>query len=68
MTIEQRIEKVRQARALIAEAIAECGIPQFESLLRDADMYLHWSLWTLGEDMELRPELESRTAERTMAR
>jgi len=68
MTIERRIEKVKHARALIGEAMAECGIPQFESLLRDADMYLHWSLWTLGEDMEMRPELESQAAVRTMAR
>jgi hypothetical protein len=58
MEIEQRIEKIRRARALIDEALAGCDIPQFESMLRDADMYLHWSLWNLGEDVALRPELE----------
>lgn len=58
MNIEQRIEKLKQARKLIAEAVAGSGIPQLESTLRDADMNLHWALWNLGEVVELRPELE----------
>lgn len=60
MNIEQRIEKLKQARRLVAEAVEGCGIPQLESTLRDADMNLHWALWNLGEVTELRPELESR--------
>lgn len=62
MNIEQRIEKLKQARKLIAEAVADCGIPQLESTLRDADMNLHWALWNLGEVTELRQELESSAA------
>ena len=58
MNIEQRIERLKQARVLIAEAVAGSGIPQLESMLRDAEMNLHWALWNLGEVMELRPELE----------
>ncbi len=60
MKIEQRIEKLKQARKLIAEAVGGCGIPQLESTLQDADMNLHWALWNLGEVTELRPGLESR--------
>ena len=60
MKIEQRIEKLKQARRLVAEAVEGSGIPQLESTLRDADMNLHWALWNLGEVTELRPELESR--------
>jgi hypothetical protein len=60
MTIEQRVEKLKQARELIAEAVADSGIPQLESTLREADMNLHWALWNLGEVVELRPELETR--------
>ncbi len=59
MTIEQRIEKLKQARILIADAVADSGIPQLESTLREADMNLHWALWNLGEVAELRPELET---------
>lgn len=60
MTLEQRIEKLKEARKLIADAVAGSGIPQLESTLREADMNLHWALWNLGEVVELRPELEPR--------
>lgn len=60
MTLEQRIEKLKEARMLIAAAVVESGIPQLESTLREADMNLHWALWNLGEVVELRPELEPR--------
>lgn len=56
----ERIERLRQARQLISEAKADSGTPQIESLLRDADMSLHWALWNLGEIDDLFPELESR--------
>jgi hypothetical protein len=59
MTIEQRIEKLKQARRLIADALAGADIPQLECTLREADMNLHWALWNLGEIGELRPELEA---------
>ena len=58
MKIERRIEKIHQARQLVAEASADCDVPQLESILRDADMNLHWALWNLGEPVSLRPELD----------
>ncbi len=58
MTVEQRIEKIRQARALVAEAGAGSGVPMLETILADADMALHWALWNLGADVSLRPEID----------
>lgn len=60
MEMEQRIEKLKQARKLVAEALDGAAIPQLEATLREADMNLHWALWNLGEVMELRPELDPR--------
>lgn len=60
MTIDQRVEKLKQARKLVAEAVAGCGIPQLESTLREVDMNLHWALWNLGEVADLAPDLEVR--------
>ena len=59
MTIEQRIQNLKQARKFIKKAMTGIGIPQLESTLREADMNLHWALWNLGEVDELRPELKS---------
>lgn len=58
MTIEQRIDKLEQARRLVADATGDCGIPQIEKILRDADANLHWALWNLGAPVSLRPELD----------
>lgn len=58
MTDEQRIDKLEQARRLVAEAVADCGVPQIEKILRDADTNLHWALWNLGAPVSLRPELD----------
>ncbi len=58
MTIDQRIDKLEQARRLVAEATAGCDIPQIEKILRDADTSLHWALWNLGAPVSLRPELD----------
>jgi hypothetical protein len=58
MTIDQRVDKLKQARKLVAEAVAGCGIPQLESMLREVDMNLHWALWNLGEVGDLTPDLE----------
>ncbi len=63
MDMEQRIEKLKQARKLVAEAVADCGIPQLESTLCEADMNLHWALWNLGEVTELRQERDTMAAE-----
>ena len=61
MTMDQRVERLKQARKLVAEAVAACGIPQLELTLREADMNLHWALWNMGEIDELIPDLETRT-------
>jgi hypothetical protein len=55
--MEERIMKIRQARALLAEAMQGCELPQIEAMLRNADMELHWALWNLAEPVPLRPEL-----------
>jgi len=56
--MEERIRKIREARALLAAAIQGCELPQIEAMLRNADMELHWALWNLGEQVSLRPEIE----------
>ncbi len=61
MTMDQRVERLKQARKLVAEAVVDCGIPQLEITLREADMNLHWALWNMGEIDELIPDLETRT-------
>ncbi|MCL4800461.1 MAG: hypothetical protein KJ025_12800 [Burkholderiales bacterium] len=64
MRIEERIAKIEAARALVQAAMADCDAPQIETMLRNADMELHWALWNLGVAVELRPELEYPPAER----
>lgn len=59
--MEERIRKIREARALVAAAMQGCELPQIEAMLRNADMELHWALWNLGEQVALRPELEYRS-------
>lgn len=63
MTINQRVQKLRQARTLVADAAAGCGIPQLECMLREADMNLHWALWNLGEVADLMPDLEAKAGQ-----
>ncbi len=58
MKPEQMIAKLRQARALVDEVVEGAEIPQIQSILRHADMNLHWALWNLGEVDGLRPDLE----------
>lgn len=55
---EERIARIKEARALIAAAMAGCDLPQIEAVLRNADMELHWALWNLGVPVALRPEFE----------
>jgi len=50
--------RIRQARELIAPAIAGCDSPQIETMLRGADMELYLALWNLGEAISVRPELD----------
>jgi hypothetical protein len=56
--MEECIAKIRQARALLAGAMAGCDTPQIEAMLKNADLELHWALWNLGEPVSLHPELE----------
>jgi len=58
MHMEERIARMKDARALIQAALVGCDAPQIEMMLRNADMELHWALWNLGEPVALRPELE----------
>lgn len=58
MTVDERIEKLNAARDLVAQARADCDLPQIETILNDADAALHWALWNLGADVALRPDLE----------
>jgi len=60
MTVEERIETLKQARLLVDAARRDAGSPMIETALQEADMNLHWALWNLGEPVELRPELEAR--------
>ncbi len=58
MTVEERIEKLKQARGLVDAARRDFGNPMIEAALAEADMNLHWALWNLGEPVELRPEMD----------
>jgi hypothetical protein len=56
--MEDCIAKIKQARTLLAAALAGCDTPQVEAMLKNADLELHWALWNLGEPVSLHPELE----------
>ncbi|OGA04686.1 MAG: hypothetical protein A3I00_00500 [Betaproteobacteria bacterium RIFCSPLOWO2_02_FULL_64_12] len=58
MTLDERVAKIKQARALIIAATEGCDSPQIESMLRNADMELHWALWNLGVEVPLRAEFD----------
>ena len=57
MTLGDRVDRIREARRLLAEARDGCDAPQIDTLIGEADMHLHWALWNLGEPVALRPEL-----------
>jgi len=58
MSIEDRIALIRQARELVQAAATGSDLPQLETILRSADMELHWALWNLGEAVPLRAEFD----------
>ena len=58
METQDRVECIRKARNLVISAMRGCDSPQIEAILRNADMELHWALWSLGETVSLRPELD----------
>lgn len=61
MTEQEQIDRIHQARALIAPLIATSSEPQIEAVLRSADMELHWALWNLGQVVGHRHELDRTT-------
>ena len=58
MEYEDRVARIKEARKLVISAMSGCDSPQIEAILRSADMELHWALWSLGEAVSLRPELD----------
>lgn len=56
MDYEKEIEKLKAARVLIQDAAAGLKVPMLEAALTEADMNVHWALWNLGEEVELRPD------------
>jgi hypothetical protein len=66
MNRESCIARIKDARANLKELLQDCDLPQIETMLRNADMELHWALWNLGVHLPLRPEAEyGRSAQRT---
>ncbi len=57
MNINEQVEKLRQARALVSEVANSTDIPQLQAILWHADTNLHWALWNLGEFDGLLPKL-----------
>jgi hypothetical protein len=53
------IAKLKAARAILGEVYEGTDIPQIQSMMRHADMNLHWALWNLGEVETLRPDLKA---------
>jgi hypothetical protein len=58
MQPDQIIEKLKAARDILGEVYEGTDIPQIQSMMRHADMNLHWALWNLGEVETLRPDLK----------
>ncbi len=52
------VARINQARADLRPLLRDCGWPQIEAMLRNADMELHWALWNLGVAVPLRPEAD----------
>lgn len=63
MKPDEIIEKLKTARALVAEVYEGTDIPQIQSIIRHADQNLHWALWNLGEVETLRPDLPADAAQ-----
>lgn len=57
MTDQDQIERIAQARALLAPLLHGGAQPQIEAILHSADMELHWALWNLGVPVEHRHDM-----------
>jgi hypothetical protein len=64
MERETYIARISEARAGLRGLLRDCELPQIETMLRNADMELHWALWNLGVTVPLRPEAEYEAAKR----
>lgn len=58
MDRESCIAHITEAREGLRLLLQDCDLPQIETMLRNADMELHWALWNLGVAVPLRPEAE----------
>lgn len=56
--MEDVIEKIKEIRGVIKSLRDEVEEPSVAMYLSRADTYLHFILWTYGEEDELFPELE----------
>lgn len=54
--IDEMIADVRDARRVIKK-YEGIGIPQLERYIRNADINLHWILWSSGAAVQYRPDL-----------
>ena len=54
--IANTVAQIKSARDLVRQALAGCGLPQIQSIVRHADQNLHWALWNLAEPGTLFPE------------
>lgn len=63
MNSQQTIDRIRQARELLAPLVAGGAEPQLEAILRSADMELHWALWNLGVPVAHRSDMAEAAAE-----
>lgn len=60
MNLESCIARINEVRGNLQQLMRDCESPQIETMLRNADMELHWALWNLGVAVPLRPEAEYR--------
>ena len=58
MHSESFIQRIADIRAELIAVMKDCEYPQIETMLRNADMELHWALWNLGVAVPIRPEAE----------
>ncbi len=58
MERENYIAHITEVRTGLRGLLKDCKLPQIETMLRNADMELHWALWNLGVAVPLIPEAE----------
>jgi hypothetical protein len=58
MERETYVARISEIRVQLRELLQDCKSPQIQTMLRNADMELHWALWNLGVAVPLRPEAD----------